>query len=77
MALIKAIGKLLFEQIETYLIIINNYFVKCFNRPKTNLGQFQMAITKQEVYKENDPLVDGVIKDMTNLPILKVCKFFV
>lgn len=34
-----------------------------------------MAIRKQELYKENDQLVDRVINDMINLPIIGVGKF--
>lgn len=39
----------------------------------TNLAQFQLAISKQDIYRENDPLVDAVLHDLATLPIQSVC----
>lgn len=41
----------------------------------TYLGQFQLSISKQDIYRENDPIVSAVINDMVHLPILNVCMF--
>lgn len=38
----------------------------------TNLEKFQLAISKKELYRENDTVVDAVIRDMANLPIRHV-----
>ncbi|XP_055906171.1 extracellular serine/threonine protein CG31145 [Eupeodes corollae] len=38
----------------------------------TNLEKFQLAISKKELYPENDTVVDAVIRDMANLPIRHV-----
>ncbi|XP_055850700.1 extracellular serine/threonine protein CG31145 [Episyrphus balteatus] len=35
----------------------------------SNLEKFQLAISKKELYRENDTVVDAVIRDMANLPI--------
>lgn len=40
----------------------------------TNLERFQLSITKREMYPENARIVDNLVRDMTELPILHVGK---
>ncbi|CAD7084351.1 unnamed protein product [Hermetia illucens] len=44
-------------------------------RPSKNasyLERFQLGISKHELYRESDPIVDGVVNDMLHLPIQHV-----
>uniref|UniRef100_A0A1B0B3E2 FAM20 C-terminal domain-containing protein n=1 Tax=Glossina palpalis gambiensis TaxID=67801 RepID=A0A1B0B3E2_9MUSC len=40
----------------------------------TNLEKFQLKISKRELYAENEPLVEAVLKDMITLSILHVAQ---
>ncbi|XP_037030724.1 extracellular serine/threonine protein CG31145 isoform X2 [Bradysia coprophila] len=38
----------------------------------TNLEKFQLSISKQELYRVDDPVVNALLNDMANLPIIHV-----
>lgn len=38
------------------------------------MERFQLSITKREMYPENARIVDNLVRDMTELPILHVGK---
>jgi hypothetical protein len=45
-----------------------------FSKNATNLEKFQLSISKKELYKAKDPLVDALVGDMISMPILHVGK---
>lgn len=50
-------------------------FIFLFSKNASYLERFQLGISKHELYRENDPIVDGVVNDMLHLPIQHVCKY--
>jgi hypothetical protein len=55
--------------------IMFNFKFFIFSKNATNLEKFQLSISKKELYKANDPLVDALVGDMVSMPILHVGKW--
>lgn len=56
-------------------MIIENIYYLHFSENATNLEKFQLSISKQELYRVDDPVVNALLSDMANLPILHVGKY--
>lgn len=64
-------------------LVSNPFFQKFLKMPisffsrknASNLERFQLAISKKELYKENDPTVDALLKEMATRPIVHAGKF--
>lgn len=50
-------------------------YLFCCSANATNLERFQLAISKREMYSENEPLVAAVLNDMETQPILHVGEY--
>jgi hypothetical protein len=51
------------------------FFAFIFSQNATNLERFQLSISKREMYPVQDRVVDNLVQDLTELPILHVGEF--
>lgn len=58
-----------------HLFIVFLIFFSRFSQNATNLERFQLSISKKEMYPEDKRIVDDLIQDLTELPILHVGEF--
>lgn len=47
-----------------------------FRPDATSWDKFHVAISKEELYHENDPVVDALLNDMTHMEFLNISKTF-
>lgn len=50
-------------------------FLLVYSQNATNLERFQLSISKREMYPENNRIVDNLVQDLTELPILHVGEY--
>ena len=56
------------------LHIIKSPVSSLFRPDATSWDKFHVAISKEELYHENDPVVDALLNDMTRMEFLNISK---